>query len=77
MKILILSTMRQSDANMFKPDGPFGTFQMPLEVGIKIHHHANLIFISYSTADEKLGVIISHGHDDHLDDWFIKQTSKQ
>lgn len=23
--------------------------------------------------DEKLGVIISHGHDDHLDDWFIKQ----
>lgn len=23
-------------------------------------------------ADDKLGVIISHGHDDHLDDWFVK-----
>jgi len=23
--------------------------------------------------DEKVGVVISHGHDDHIDDWFIKQ----
>lgn len=23
--------------------------------------------------DEKLGIIVSHGHDDHCDDWFIKK----
>jgi len=26
--------------------------------------------------DEKLGVVISHGHDDHIDDWFIRQHLK-
>ena len=24
-------------------------------------------------ADEKVGVVISHGHDDHIDDWFISK----
>ena len=23
--------------------------------------------------DEKIGVVVSHGHDDHIDDWFISK----
>lgn len=27
-------------------------------------------------SDEKMGVVVSHGHDDHLDDWFVKHHLK-
>ena len=42
-----------------------GWYQMPSP-------HSKDIFNIIDT-DDKMGVIVSHGHDDHCDDWFIKQ----